>query len=65
MKERKWRWVGHTLRRDELLITREAMFCKAEGKRKRGRPKGTWRRSTEDELKTSFGTEVMEEDRER
>ena len=48
---RKWRWVGHVLRKDQHDITREAIFWTADGKRKRGRPKTTWRRTAESELK--------------
>ena len=48
---RKWRWVGHTLRKDQSDITREAIFWTAEGKQKRGTPKLTWPRTTENELK--------------
>jgi hypothetical protein len=48
---RKRRWFGHVLRKDQHNITREAIFWTANGKRKRGRPKTTWRRTTESELK--------------
>ena len=48
---RKWRWVGHVLRKDQHGITREDIFWTADGKRKRGRPKTTWRRTAESELK--------------
>lgn len=48
---RKWRWVGHVLRKDQSDITRESLFWTADGKRKRGRPKTTWRRTAESELK--------------
>eukprot|EP00105_Crassostrea_gigas_P027665 XP_011449082.1 PREDICTED: uncharacterized protein LOC105343405 [Crassostrea gigas] len=48
---RKWRWIGHVLRKDQHDITRESIFWTADGKRKRGRPKTTWRRTAESELK--------------
>ena len=48
---RKWSWIGHVLRKDTDDITREAIFWTADGKRKRGRPKTTWRRTAEKELK--------------
>ncbi|XP_048483455.1 uncharacterized protein LOC125489910 [Plutella xylostella] len=43
---KKWSWIGHTLRRSEdhppkIALTKWA----ASGKRKRGRPKTTWRRT--------------------
>ena len=51
IKRRKWRWIGHTLRKDPTNTTRHALDWNPQGKRKRGRPKQTWRRSTLDELK--------------
>ena len=48
---RKWRWVGHTLRKAPSNTTRQALDWNPQGKRKQGRPKQTWRRSTLDELK--------------
>ena len=41
---RRWRWVGHILRKDIGNITREAMFWTPDGKRKEERPKITWKR---------------------
>ena len=57
--QRRWRWIGHILRREHNNITRTALHWTPEGKRKRGRPKNTWRRTVEAELKTlhhSWGT---------
>ncbi|KAK3105137.1 hypothetical protein FSP39_017997 [Pinctada imbricata] len=51
ISRRKWRWVGHVLRKDPNNITREAIYWTSDGKRKRGRPKTTWRRTAESELK--------------
>ncbi|XP_073670675.1 uncharacterized protein [Paramisgurnus dabryanus] len=48
---RRWRWIGHLLRREQESITRTALHWTPEGKRKRGRPKNTWRRTVEGELK--------------
>ena len=45
MKRRKWRWIGHTLRKPANNITRQALDWNPSGTRKRGRPKHTWRRS--------------------
>ena len=53
IRERKWRWLGHTLRKDHGNTTRKALDWNPQGKRKRGRPKQTWRRSLEDDLKNS------------
>ena len=49
---RRWKWIGHVMRREQGNITRTALRWTPEGKRKRGRPKITWRRSVEAELKT-------------
>ena len=45
---RKWKWVGHTLRRPES-IARQALTWNPQGKRKKGRPRNTWRRDLEKE----------------
>lgn len=46
---RKWSWIGHTLRRNTTAITKQALTWNPQGKRGRGRPKNTWRRSTHGE----------------
>nr|KAG5700914.1 hypothetical protein BaRGS_012321 [Batillaria attramentaria] len=53
---RRWRWIGHVIRREPDNITRTALHWTPEGKRKRGRPKNTWRRTVEGELKTLHHT---------
>ena len=53
---RRWRWIGHVMRREPSNITRTALHWTPEGKRKRGRPKNTWRRTVEGELKTLHHT---------
>ena len=50
IKRREWRWLGHTLRKPANNVTRRGLRWTPQGKRKRGRPKITWRRSTETEL---------------
>lgn len=47
IKKRKWRWIGHTLRKPPTSITRKALSWNPQGKRRRGRPKNTWRRDLE------------------
>jgi hypothetical protein len=44
--KRKWGWIGHTWRKAEEDITRQALDWNPPGNRKRGRPKITWKRST-------------------
>ena len=51
IRERRWRFIGHILRRDQRSHVRVALIWKPEGKRRRGRPKETWRRTIERELK--------------
>nr|KAG5695304.1 hypothetical protein BaRGS_028239 [Batillaria attramentaria] len=47
---RKWGWIGHTLRKPASSTTRQALAWNPQGKRKRGRPRNSWRRDTEAEL---------------
>ena len=49
--ERKWRWIGHTLRKDNKSIVKEALEWNPPGKRKVGRPSMTWRRTVLEEAK--------------
>ncbi|KAK7112920.1 hypothetical protein V1264_012294 [Littorina saxatilis] len=49
---RRWKWIGHVLQRQQDNITRTALHWTPEGKRKRRRPKNTWRRTVEGELQT-------------
>ena len=50
IRQRKWRWVGHTLRRDQLNIARHSLEWNPQGSRRRGRPVMTWRRTLNTEL---------------
>lgn len=45
IKRRKWGWIGHTLRRGPDHIPKQALEWNPQGKRKRGRPRQTWRRT--------------------
>ena len=47
---RRWTWLGHVLRMDHHSHPRIALTWVPEGKRKRGRPRETWRRTVEREL---------------
>ena len=42
--QRRWRWVGHTLRKASTSCVRQALSWEAIGRRRRGRPRNTWRR---------------------
>ena len=50
------RWYGHVLRRDDEHVLRKALEFDVRGKRKRGRPKKTWKKQVEKESK-SLGLE--------
>jgi len=41
----KFRWIGHTLRKEDGEIPKAALFWNSQGNRKRGRPRNSWRRS--------------------
>ncbi|KAK3764917.1 hypothetical protein RRG08_025437 [Elysia crispata] len=51
--QRRWRWLGHTLRKPRNSITRQSLQWNPQGKRSRGRPWTTWRRNLEEEMKAS------------
>lgn len=53
IKKRKWKWLGHTLRKGRCNITCQALRWTPQGKRKRGRPRQTWRRVLEKEMADS------------
>ena len=53
IQTRKWRWIGHTLRRGPKHIPRHALDWNPQGQRKRGRPPSTWRRTLGKELKNA------------
>ena len=56
---KQWCWIGHVLFKDANSITKVAIHWTQEGKRKCGRPKTTWRRTVEVEMKNmnhSWGT---------
>lgn len=67
--KRRWRWIGHILRREDGNIARTALHWTPEGRRRRGRPRMTWRRTVENEMKEMGETwgslKMMATDRER
>ncbi|KDR17276.1 hypothetical protein L798_08842 [Zootermopsis nevadensis] len=52
IKERKWKWLGHTLRKEDESISKQVLDWNPQGARKRGRPSITWRRSIEKEARS-------------
>ena len=51
IKRRRWRWIGHVLRMEPGSYPRIALQWTPEGRRRSGRPKQTWRRTVEAEMK--------------
>ena len=41
IKTRRWRWIGHVLRKDQQDLTKTAFFWTPEGKQRSGRPRIT------------------------
>ncbi|XP_078603943.1 uncharacterized protein LOC144877771 [Branchiostoma floridae x Branchiostoma japonicum] len=50
IRRRKWRWIGHTLRKPPSSITRTVLEWNPQGKRRRGRPRLSWRRGVKKDL---------------
>jgi len=44
-KKRKFRWIGHTLRKEDGETPKAALLWNPQGNKKRGRPRNRWRRS--------------------
>jgi hypothetical protein len=53
IKRRKWNWIGHALRKEAGAIEKTALDWNPRGYRRRGRPKRTWRRTIEDEIRST------------
>ena len=51
VKYRRWNMIGHILRQNRYNDFNIAISWAPEGKRRRGRPKTTWRRTVEKECK--------------
>jgi hypothetical protein len=45
IRKRKFRWIGHTLRREDGELPKSVLIWNPQGSRKRGRPRNSWRRS--------------------
>ena len=44
IRKRIFRWIGHTLRKEDGEIPKAALLWNPQGNRKRGRPRKSWRR---------------------
>ena len=47
----RWAWLGHVLRMDRGVHPRIALTWEPDGRRKRGRPRETWRRTIQKEMR--------------
>ena len=54
IRKRKFRWIGHTLRKEDGEIPKAALLWNPQGNRKRGRPRNSWRRSVNKEAGRSW-----------
>ena len=50
---RRWRWIGHTLRKPNSSTTRHALRWNPQGQQSRGRARMTWRRCVKEDVKMS------------
>jgi len=53
IKRRKWNCIGHTLHKETGAKEKTALDWNLQGYRRRGRPKGTWRRMIGDEIRSA------------
>jgi len=53
IKRRKWNWIGHTSRKEAGTIEKTALDWNPQGCRRRGRSKRTWRRTIEEEIRST------------
>ena len=51
VQERRSRWYGHVMRREEHYVGRRAMVMKVQGSRKRRRTKRRWMDKVKDDIK--------------
>ena len=56
VQKKRWKWIGHVLRMPPAALPRVALRWTPDGRRKRGRPKETWRRTVERELRDNNWT---------
>ncbi|XP_055371785.1 uncharacterized protein LOC129605835 [Condylostylus longicornis] len=53
IRRRKWKWIGHTLRKPANNIAKMSLEWNPQGSRSPGRPRNTWRRSVKSELENA------------
>ena len=60
VKRRRWNWLGHVLRMEKSRLPLKVLNWTPLGKRKPGRPKGTWRRTVDQERWTKQDMALVE-----
>jgi hypothetical protein len=53
IKRRKWNWIGHTFHKEAGATEKTALDWNPQGYRRRGKPKRTWQRTIEDEIRNT------------
>ena len=56
VRRKRWKWISHVLRMAPAALPRVALRWTPDGCRKRGRPKETWIRTVEKEMKENSWT---------
>ena len=59
VQERRLKWYGHVMRREEHYVGRRVMEMKVQGRRKRGRPKRRWMDKVKDDIKACWLMKCM------
>jgi hypothetical protein len=54
IRKRRFRWIGHTLRKEDGEISKAALLWNPQGNRKRERPRNSWRRLVNKEVGRSW-----------
>jgi hypothetical protein len=52
IKKRKWKWIGHTIRKDKNAVEMIVLDWDPQCTRKRGRPRKTWKSVMEEAQRT-------------
>lgn len=60
IRRRKWGWIGHSLHKPASNITIQALMWNPQGKQKKGRPRNSWRRDVEKEMREAAGLDWTE-----
>ena len=64
LRQKRLRWFGHIVRRDEEVEIKKVFELKIEGRRKRGRPVKRWIDMVEEDMKKRGVVQQDAEDRE-